>query len=62
MTQQQNTQEIQFMRDSLAQAKAARKKYMEEVRAGTRKADFMLLRRLDMDIKTVENELRRVAC
>ena len=54
-----NEQELQFLTDAVATAKMAKGQMLEEARRSGKVVDFENLRRLDMDIKTCEDELKR---
>ena len=54
-----NEQELQFLADAVATAKMAKAQMIEVARRSGKVVDFEDLRRLDMDIKMCEDELKR---
>jgi len=54
--------ELQFIRDAVFTARAARGELVKQAAASGKVVDFTKLRRLDMDIKLCEDELRRSKC
>lgn len=54
--------ELQFIRDAVFTAKAARGNLIKQAAASGKVVDITKLRQLDMDIKQCEAEIRRSTC
>lgn len=61
MQPQTEAQEIQLMTEALAAARQMQAAIKADIRAGKKVANFMELRQLQLDVETLEAEIRRSA-